>query len=377
MPLEVLHVVSHFPPDSTGGIETHVCDLVDELHRTDGVRPSVLTTYNGECPTDDYPFNVTWAKRRDLVRNAPLSPSAAVELLRQDPDLIHFHDPFHGAFLPAFVASRLRSTPIVTTEHNYGVADSPRHTAYNTLVRHPLIRQCDRVVGSTESYLTQFPIFEALGEDERQIIPHGVDTTEYSPVPDSETATLREQWGVDPDDPLILTIGALDPAHYYKRVDWLVEAHERLLETHPDAHLVIGGTGERRSQFESEAAELGVQDSVSFVGFIPSRDLQTAYTAADVFVLPTQPPESFGIVLIEAMACDTPVITSDIPGPGDVARSCGGHIFPKGDVKSLASEIRETLTDAERHPRQCVVETYDWKSITTEWMALYNDVVGH
>jgi glycosyltransferase involved in cell wall biosynthesis len=120
----------------------------------------------------------------------------------------------------------------------------------------------------------------------------------------------------------------------------------------PNSYLVYAGDGPERSNLEGRATELGIAQRVRFLGFVNQSQLPAAYSAADLFVLPSL-FEPFGLVVNEAMLCGLPVAVSDRVGakfdlvlPGE-----NGYVFPAGDVEALACILREILPDPEKRAR--------------------------
>jgi glycosyltransferase involved in cell wall biosynthesis len=117
-------------------------------------------------------------------------------------------------------------------------------------------------------------------------------------------------------------------------------------------HLVVAGGGDLLPGFRAAAASAGVADRVHFLNAVPHAELPAVLRAADLFLLTTEPPESFGIVLIEAMACALPVIATDYPGVRAVVDDGRtGALVKRGDAGAVAASLRE-LIDAEPGQRR-------------------------
>ncbi len=142
-------------------------------------------------------------------------------------------------------------------------------------------------------------------------MPNGVDTEAFSPGPDADG--LRASLGI-PDDAIVAAfVATLDRAHHFKRLDVAIEALARWPTTSgctcsSPATASCGLSSRRRR------ATAGLAERVHFLGRVPHAELPGVLRAADLFLLTTEPPESFGIVLIEAMACGLPVIATEYPG---------------------------------------------------------------
>ena len=133
-------------------------------------------------------------------------------------------------------------------------------------------------------------------------------------------------------------VATLDRAHHFKRVDVAIDALARASDER--IHLLVAGDGELRPRFEEQAAMAGVADRVHFAGRIPHAELPAVLRAADLFLLTTEPPESFGIVLIEAMACGLPVLATEYPGVRAVVDDgVNGAVVPRGDPGAVAAAL--------------------------------------
>ncbi len=157
-----------------------------------------------------------------------------------------------------------------------------------------------------------------------------------------DRATVRESWGVSPGQPVILFCAKLQ--RWKRPADLLRAFAEASLER---AVLIIAGEGPLRADLESQARAVGISERVRFLGFINQTSLPALYTAADLFVLPSE-YDACPAVVCEAMLCGLPVILSDqIRGRFDlVLHGKTGFIFPCGDVAALAQTLRTALEDS-------------------------------
>jgi glycosyltransferase involved in cell wall biosynthesis len=173
----------------------------------------------------------------------------------------------------------------------------------------------------------------------------------------------------------ILFVGRLSSV---KGVDYLVKAAKIVLTQVSDATFVIVGDGEEREQLKRLAR--GYEDQIKFYGHISRAALLKLYTSSSALALPSFTRlEAFGLVLLEAMACETPVIASRIPGVLDVVGKGGVLVTPR-DPSCLANailEIFENPTSARsmgRKGRRRVEQKYDWKIIAQQILNLYANV---
>jgi glycosyltransferase involved in cell wall biosynthesis len=153
--------------------------------------------------------------------------------------------------------------------------------------------------------------------------------------------TVRESWGAKPGDTVILFCAKLQP---WKRPSDLLRAFAKA--SLPSAVLVFAGEGPLRADLEAEAAALGLQGKVRFLGFVNQSQLPAIYCSADLMVLPSE-YEPFAVVVNEAMLCGCPVIASDRVGAGRdlIVPVAPELVFPFGDIDALAALLSRIATD--------------------------------
>ncbi|OHB77345.1 MAG: hypothetical protein A2Z34_02330 [Planctomycetes bacterium RBG_16_59_8] len=193
-------------------------------------------------------------------------------------------------------------------------------------------------------------------------IPCAVDTDMFCPTPG-----WRERHAIPPGDTLLLTIRRLVPR---MGVDNLIRAFPEVLASIPSARLVIGGEGPLRGELEALARSLPCADRVLFTGYVADAEMPAIYSAADLFLLPTKELEGFGMVIIEAMACGTPVLGTpvgaipEVLGPFDRSMLCSGvghREIAEGLLRLFRSGISND--DMRQRCRQYAVDRYGWDVI--------------
>jgi rhamnosyl/mannosyltransferase len=179
-------------------------------------------------------------------------------------------------------------------------------------------------------------------EGKAYLVPPGVDDTIFMPArplgplgPDADAAPV----------PVVLYVGRIERASAAKGIRHLLEAFALVHASLPEAVLVLVGGGDAVEDHRRFAATLGILGSVSFRGTLSVEALVEAYQAASLVVLPsTTDSESFGMVLIEAMACAKPVIGSDVGGiPFVIDDGRDGYLVPPADASALAGACLEIL----------------------------------
>lgn len=169
----------------------------------------------------------------------------------------------------------------------------------------------------------------------------------------------------------LLFVGRIDANHTYKRLDLLIRSFAHLHAGRPDLRLTVIGDGDRRAEFEALSRSLGVATAVTFAGQVVDERLRHAYQEADLLVLPSPSSgEGFGLVVLEAYACGTPVVTSRMAGSSEVvtASGCGG-LWNGVDPNDLTATIDAALSDprpraeVSRQARAYVEEGHGWAAV--------------
>jgi glycosyltransferase involved in cell wall biosynthesis len=187
------------------------------------------------------------------------------------------------------------------------------------------------------------------------------------------------KFGIAPGTPLVLFVGGLDSAHYFKGVSVLIDALAYL----DGVHAMIVGDGDLRASYEAQAQTVA-KGRVHFAGKVPLGELIALYQAATVTVLPsTTQGEAFGMVLIESMACGTPVVASDLPGVRTVVNNgVDGLLVAAGDATRLAGALAHFTDDTTttrtmgEKGRAKVSRHYAWPHIGDRLEQLYRQVLA-
>jgi phosphatidylinositol alpha-mannosyltransferase len=205
------------------------------------------------------------------------------------------------------------------------------------------------------------------------VIPNGVDVDRFHPANEP-----LEAWRAD-DRINIVFVGRLDPR---KGIEHLIAAvPEVVTRTRGRARFLIVGDSSRRRMLEATVPP-DMREHVTFVGAVPATDLPRWYATADIFVAPATGNESFGIVLLEAMAAGRPVVCSDIPGYRSVVvPGQNGLVHEPGDVDGLADVLCTLVVDDERRAmlsangRKRALE-FAWPRVTDAIESLYQKLLG-
>ena len=339
--MRIAHLTATFPPYPGGAGNTAYRFARGQAER--GHHVEVFTAPAAGEPPDPGEAIVHRIEPILAIGNAPLIPSLA---RIAGFDVVHVHYPFiFGAELVLLgrLSRRRRRQALVVHYKNRLIGRGPRaplFAAYERTVAPILVRAADRVLVLSPDHAASVPYLRRLASrqpDRLVEMPNGVDAELFSPGPGGEEH--RRELGIPGDALVVAFVATLDRAHHFKRVDVAIEALGRL-DRRPAPHLVVAGGGELLDGFRERARASGVDERVHFLGAVPHTELPRVLRAADVFLLTTEPPESFGIVLAEAMACGLPAIATDYPGVRAVLDDGEtGLIVPRGDPVAVAEAI--------------------------------------
>jgi len=232
----------------------------------------------------------------------------------------------------------------------------------------------DAIITESESEKKEIVKFLRIPEQKVRVIPSGVDEI-YQPLPDPDG--LRDELATNYkiEFPYILHVGAYRPV---KNGPALIKAFAKLKKRGLEHRLVMVGTPVQKfDEVAKLIKELGLASEVITVGFVPRDDLPKLYNAADLFVLPSF-KESFGHVLVEALACGCPVVTSNVTCMPEVVGDAGILIDPY-DVNSLAEGMYRVLTDKElredlRKKSLQRAKLFSWEKCAMETLKVYEEL---
>src|SRR5438132_4037980 len=243
-------------------------------------------------------------------------------LAESDFDVVHYHEPLVPA-LPITVL-RFHRGVNVGTFHAMARRNLGYYYGRPFLKRYfKRLHQCIAVSAPARDFIARY------FAGEYRIVPNGIDSSRFSPQHEALPAART------PGQETILFVGRLESR---KGFPTLLDAYARLRRQRSDARLVVVGDGPMRWGYEAEARGREIPD-VEFCGHVSAELLPRYYASADVFCAPATGRESFGIVLVEAMACGVPVVASDIAGFGQVVGSgVNGLLLPakQADARGTA-----------------------------------------
>lgn len=308
-------------------------------------------------------------------------------------DLIHSH-----YWMSGVAARKLAATwnvPIVEMFHTLGlmknrIARSPDEMEgdYRINGEIEVIQSADRIIAATPAEQSQLEFLYQAPTAKITIIPPGVDTGHFYPIPPDEAKTAV---GMPANDRILLFVGRIEPL---KGVDTLIRSiailrDRGILAELPHDLAVIGGdpnddaaaTNVEMARLKSLCRELHLDDLVIFLGKRGQDTLPYYYSAAEVLVMPSH-YESFGMVALEAMACGTPVVASQVGGLAFLVQDgVTGYVIPDGNPVLLADRLEILLRQPELRARlgqqaAAYAQNYAWEKIAQRMIEIYEVELG-
>lgn len=386
--MKIVHVIASLARRD-GGPPKACFEMARALARR-GHEVSIYTT-NKDGPRElDVPTDRPVVRDDVLIRYFPVrsprlfsySPALAeaLELAIPRAGVVHAHGLYlHHDAVVGRVCRRF-GVPYLLTPH--GVLDPylyRRHRGRKTLVdlafQNRVTRGAARLhfITGDEKKLAE-PV--SLGVP-GSVIPIGLDPDEYADLP--PRGSFRSRHVAIGDRPMLLFYGRLN---FKKGLDILCDAFARVNRSRPETRLVISGPDDgMEGQVRQWLAERRVSDKVVFTGMLTGQEGRAALQDADLFVLPSY-SENFGIAVIEALACGTPVAISDHVNLCHEVEEAGAGWVTAAESNSFATAMDAALADPEEsrqrgeRGRRLVIEKYAWPRIAADMERLYNDVIA-
>jgi len=350
--------------DAPGGVQVHVGQLAAHL-RIRGHQALILAPAAGPvngATVVGRPVRIGYNRSVAPVCPDPRSvPRIRRALAAFAPDVVHVHEPFAPS--TALFATLVSPVPVVATFHAY--AERSRALAVAAPLLGPVWRKLAVRIAVSEAAAA------FVGRRFRgavRIVPNGVDLELFRrAAPATGLAEGRK----------LLFVNRLEPR---KGFAVAVAALERLALEFDDLRLIVAGDGPERAALDSLPDDL--RERVTMLGNVAHDDLPPYHAASNVFLGPAVGGESFGIVLVEAMAAGLPVAGSDIPGYREVVRpGVDGLLVRPNDPNALAAAVRSLLTQPDLAERLRAsglerAERFDWKVVTEEIERAYRDALA-
>jgi len=391
--MKIAQVVCRFKPYK-GGISNmaydHALGLANLGHK--------VTVFTPNYNQKDSEFNIDKFSIKRLMPwgkfgNGAFLPQLFWQLRKFD--VIHLHYPFFGGAEVVWLVKKLKSKKlkvIITYHHDIvgGKFLKPFFKFHTRFIMPRIIKSADKVIITSQDYAQTSNIKLILEDyqDKFEVIPPAVDLNRF--FPQDKDKELLYKYGINKNfDRVIVFVGALDKAHYFKGIQFLINSFSVLDYSGCNEKcgyrikLIIVGGGELKEKYEKQVAESGLSEKIKFSGRVSDKDLPKYYNLADVVVLPSiDRSEAFGISLIEAMACAKPVVAANLPGVRSVFdNKKSGYVIEVKHEGDLANRINKLFEEDELRQqmglaaRQKTETYYSHDKLTRKLESIYDQVI--
>ena len=387
--MKILMLTWEYPPRVVGGISRVVHDLSKRLIK-DGHDVTVVTYKDGDAPyfeddkgvkvyrVDNFMINpnnfIDWIMQMNFNMIAKANEIIAKE---GKFDVIHAHD-----WLVAYAAKTLKGSyniPIVSTIHateagrNSGIHDEVQRYINDT--EWMLTYESTEVIVNSNYMKGELQRLFGLPFEKINVVPNGVNLTAFNGI--ERDYEFRRRYALD-NEKIILFMGRLV---YEKGVQHLIAAMPKILNGYHDSKLVIAGKGGMLDELRGQVNAMGLGNKVCFAGYMNGKDVQKMYKAADISVFPST-YEPFGIVALEAMLAENPIVVSDIGGLNEIVQHReNGMKSYAGNPNSIADSILELLYDHKlcaeivKKAKNKVRNEYNWSKIAQDTHFTYQKAI--
>jgi D-inositol-3-phosphate glycosyltransferase len=386
-PIKIAMISAHSCPvgdlgaKDTGGMSVYIREIAREL----GEKGNTVHVYTRiHDPNDPIYVNLGGQAQLIHLKAGPKARLAKGEVYRSLPEFIsslenfwrdnhlHYDIVFSHYWLSGLVGQHLqksRRIPLVMMYHTLGAAKNAigigeEEPQIRIISERDSIRACQRILVPTERERQNIMKYYGAFSDKIGIVPCGVNLEQFIPI---ERRLAREKAGVT-DQKILLFVGRIDPL---KGIDQLLKAMARLPTQIGLRLMIIGGDAYSRQEMErlkQLACALGIRELIDFRGMVKHDQLPYYYGAADLCLLPSY-YESFGLVALEALACGTPVLATDVGDLINIIRQGEtGFVVEDNSPEKLAAGISRflagpELTDASVLINRASVNRFNWSNI--------------
>ena len=387
--MKILMLTWEYPPRVVGGISRVVYDLSRTLIK-DGHDVTVVTYKDGDAPSfeddkgvkvyrvDNYMINpnnfIDWIMQLNFNLVAKANEIIAEQ---GNFDVIHAHD-----WLVAYAAKTLKQAydmPIVSTIHateagrNSGIHDETQRYINDT--EWMLTYEASEVIVNSNYMKNELQRLFGLPYEKINVVPNGVNLSLFNGI--ERDYNFRRKFAMD-NEKIILFMGRLV---YEKGIQHLISAMPKILNGYHDSKLVICGKGGMLDELKEQVNAMGISDKVYFAGYMNGKDVQRMYKAADIAVFPST-YEPFGIVALEGMLAERPIVVSDAGGLGEIVEhKVTGMKSYCGNANSIADSILELLYNPElcdnivKKAKAKVKNNYNWAKIAQDTHFTYQKAI--
>jgi len=286
------------------------------------------------------------------------------------PDVINFHYalPYGLAIMKIHQETEIPILLSLVSRIDVLTSDTPFFTK---IYLKQVIKACSKVTCLVNYYVSGFPSINNL-----TVVPYGADADRFKPGVQSDK--LRASLNIQDNQKILFTLQRLAKV---KRVDILLKSMPYILEVKKEVVLVIGGKGTEKPYLQKLAQQLKIEENIRFIDYIPDHELPQYFSMADIFTFHST-NETFGVVLVQAMAAGKPIVSVNATAiPEVVQHNINGLLVEPNNPKEFAKAVIELLDNDNirqqfaQNNRQIAVEKYDWNVISQQYEKMLCELV--
>lgn len=370
--MHILRVAQDIFPETVGGAPYHIHALSRDQAAM-GHEVTVLTVSEDveerEVTNQEGYTLIKQPPKLELLGNQIFANTVRDLRGMEDYDVVHTHSHLFFSSNVAALYCRMANIPIAITCHGLNSQRGPFwfSRAHLRTLGKWTYDSADVTLCYTDVEQSKL---RNLGVDaDIAVVNNGIDTNRFSPAGQAHPDIAHQSGQA------IVFVGRLVDG---KRPQDVLAAFDRIQERCPDASLFFCGDGPLRDSLESTVADKGLTDAVTFLGRVPYQAMPSVFRAADLFVLPSR-TEGFPRTVIEALACETPVVASDLEQTSKIVNQTGKTV-QVGNVEGFATAISDLLSDQGRlselgkHGREIVTTRYNWEETVQETTEILGQV---
>lgn len=346
--LNILMISDVFFPRVNGvstSIQTFTDSFLAEGHQVTLIAPDYPEEHLADFPIIRIPASKLPFDPEDRLMSKRKISKLLPQLEKMQFDILHIQTPFVAHYAGVYLAKRL-DIPCVVSYHTYFEAYFEKYLPWlpsgllRKIARKYSASQCNQVNGIISPSSQMLAKLREYGaESQAAVIPTGLKLDQYQHAGES---SFRSQYNIDEDDQVLLYVGRV--AHE-KNIPFLIDVFAEIVETNNDVKFVIAGEGPAQKTLQNRVEVLGLEEQVIFVGYLDREtELVDCYQSADIFVFSSE-TETQGLVLLEAMACNLPVVSVASMGSKDVLIDGEGCLISKLDTDEFSKKVLRLLTD--------------------------------
>ncbi|MDP4098950.1 glycosyltransferase family 4 protein [Paenibacillus sp. P96] len=373
-----------WPSLQPGGLNTYFKSICEELSKRNQLEALICSAEKPQAP-DRMKIHNIGSKDLSLWKRRDLMQRYAADFFNHQPmDVLYSHFAPYGVG-PALEA-RKRGIPVVMTFHGPWTEEMKiegqglKHLLKTTMAKSIEMKAyglADKFIVLSETFRDILHEHYKVPMRKIHIIPGAADVERFHPSTDR--SRVRTRLKLPQEATIILTVRRL-----VNRMGLiqLLEAWRHVAQRHPDHILLIGGKGPLRSELEAKIREYGLEGQVKLLGYVSDEELPLYHQASNMFIVPTQALEGFGLITVEAMASGLPVMATPVGGSKEILNKFRPELLFSGtDSESIKNGMLRILSDRASLPgqvecREHVLANYTWERVSEQVENVFDQVVN-